>query len=127
MLDMSKYRKSAIALVWGLSCQVWRVMPCLLVAISSPERLEPSCNGPRGARHQARTSRHELVSGGSGRTPTTMQSSASAAKLRGGGPILNRGAKAMRNTGPPPPRPSTAARHPHADDEPQDLELFAGM
>src|SRR4051795_5375741 len=29
-------------------------------------------------------------------------------------------------TGLPPPRPSTAARHSHADDEPQDLELFSG-
>src|SRR3954449_309462 len=75
------------------------MMPCLLVAISWSERLKLSRDGPRGARHQARTSRHELVSGGSGRTPTTMQSSASAAKLRGGGPILKRGTKAMRNTG----------------------------
>jgi hypothetical protein len=33
-----------------------------------------------------------------------MQSSASAAKLRGGGPILNRGSKAMCNIGLPPPR-----------------------
>src|SRR3954471_20403688 len=102
------------------------MMPCLLVAISWSERLKLSRDGPRGARHQARTSRHELVSGGSGRTPTTMQSSASAAKLRGGGPVLNRGTKAMRNTGLPPPRPSTAARHSHADDGPQDLEPFSG-
>ena len=33
-----------------------------------------------------------------------MQSCASAAKLRGGGPILNRGSKAMSNIGLPPPR-----------------------
>ena len=32
-----------------------------------------------------------------------MQSSASAAKLRGGGPILNRGSNAMCNIGLPPP------------------------
>src|SRR6516162_4403034 len=37
-----------------------------------------------------------------------MQSYASAAKLRGGGPILNRGAQAMSNIGLPPPRSSSA-------------------
>ena len=46
---------------------------------------------PRGARHQARASRHKLVFGQSVRIGTMMQSYASAAKLRGGGPILNRG------------------------------------
>src|SRR5208337_680102 len=50
---------------------------------------------PRGARHRARIARHELVFGRSGGIATTMQSCASAAKLRGGGPILNRGAKAI--------------------------------
>jgi hypothetical protein len=35
---------------------------------------------------------------------TMMQSYASAAKLQGGGPILNRGAQAMSNIGLPPPR-----------------------
>ena len=33
-----------------------------------------------------------------------MQSFASAAKLRGGGPILNRGSKTMYGVGLPPPR-----------------------
>jgi hypothetical protein len=33
-----------------------------------------------------------------------MQSYASAAKLQGGGPILNRGTQAMSNIGLPPPR-----------------------
>ena len=33
-----------------------------------------------------------------------MQSCASAAKLRGGGPILNLGSKTMSNLGLPPPR-----------------------
>ena len=33
-----------------------------------------------------------------------MQSCASAAKLQGGGPILNRGSKAMCKVGLPPPR-----------------------
>jgi hypothetical protein len=46
---------------------------------------------PRGAHHQARTSRHKLVFGRSVRIATLMQSCASAAKLRGGGPITNRG------------------------------------
>ena len=50
---------------------------------------------PRGARHRARVSRHELVFGRPARVATTMQSCASAGKLRGGGPILNRGAKAI--------------------------------
>jgi len=48
------------------------------------------------------------------RIRTMMQSYASAAKLRGGGPILNRGTQAMSNIGLPPPRivigsPSTLA------------------
>jgi hypothetical protein len=38
------------------------------------------------------------------RIRTMMQSYASAAKLRGGGPILNRGAQAMSNIGLPAPR-----------------------
>ena len=50
---------------------------------------------PRGARHQARRSRRNLVFGRSVRTGTMMQSCASAAKLRGGGPILHSGLEAM--------------------------------
>jgi hypothetical protein len=61
-------------------------------------------NDPRGARHQARSSRHKLVFGRSVRIGTMMQSCASAAKLRGGGPILNRGSKTMCKVGLPPPR-----------------------
>jgi hypothetical protein len=45
----------------------------------------------RGARHRARRSRHNLVFGRSARIGTMMQSWASAAKLRGGGPILHSG------------------------------------
>jgi hypothetical protein len=55
-------------------------------------------------RHQARASRHKLVFGRSVRIGTMMQSCASAAKLRGGGPILNRGSKTMCKVGLPPPR-----------------------
>jgi hypothetical protein len=61
-------------------------------------------NDPRGVRHQARTSRHKLVFGRSVRIGTMMQSCASAAKLRDGGPILNRGSKTMCKVGLPPPR-----------------------
>ena len=55
---------------------------------------------PLSGRNQ---SRHNLVSGGS-RTRTTMQSCASAAKLRSGGPILPIGIKAKGPVGNPPPR-----------------------
>ena len=41
---------------------------------------------PRGARHWGASSRHKLVFGRSVRILTMMQSCASAAKLRGGGP-----------------------------------------
>jgi len=41
----------------------------------------------------------------------TMQSCASAAKLHGGGPILNRGSKAMSNSGVPPPRIFNCSYH----------------
>ena len=74
-------------------------------AASACSRLEAEQqNGPRGARHQARASRHKLVFGRSVRIGTMMQSCASAAKLRGGGPILNRGSKTMCKVGLPPPR-----------------------
>src|ERR1700730_6715479 len=52
----------------------------------------------------ARLSRHKLVFGRSEGIATMMQSCASAAKLRGGGSILVRGAKAMSAVGSPPPR-----------------------
>src|ERR1700730_3586794 len=52
----------------------------------------------------ARLSRHKVVFGRSEGIATMMQSCASAAKLRGGGSILVRGAKAMSAVGSPPPR-----------------------
>ena len=59
----------------------------------------------RGARYLARVSRHELVFGRAGLGPLTMmQPCASAAKLRGSGPILSDGSKAMWTLGLPPPR-----------------------
>jgi hypothetical protein len=51
-----------------------------------PRGSSPSC---------AQIARHELVFGRSVRIATTMQSCASAAKLREGGPILNRGARTI--------------------------------
>src|SRR4051812_33249599 len=115
-----------IALVWGL-CVKSGAWCRVSSSISWPEARSSLRDGPRGARHHARTSRHRLVFGRPEGIPTMMQSSASAAKLRGGGPILNRGARAMRNAGVPPPRSSTAARHPYANDGLQDLEPFFGM
>src|SRR5215213_4680581 len=50
------------------------------------------------------SSRHELVCGGSGETRTMVRPGASAAKLRGGGPIPHRGRRAMLALGSPPPR-----------------------
>jgi hypothetical protein len=50
---------------------------------------------PSSPSRSAYIARHELVFGRPRRIATTMQSCASAAKLRGGGPILNRGAKAV--------------------------------
>lgn len=67
---------------------------------------------PRGARFPgADQSRHDLVSGGS-RTRTMMHSCASAAKLRGGGPILFPGMKAKG--GDRDPATSNCHRHPLA-------------
>jgi len=51
-----------------------------------PRGSSPSC---------AHIARHELVFGRPERIATTMQSCASAAKLREGGPILNRGARTI--------------------------------
>ena len=63
----------------------------------------------RGARFPgADQSRHDLVSGGS-RTRTMMHSCASAAKLRGGGPILFPGMKAKGGNRDP----ATSNRHRH--------------
>ena len=54
---------------------------------------------PRGARHWGASSRRKLVSGRSVWILTMMQSCASAAKLRGGGPILAVGIGAMSVAG----------------------------
>src|ERR671917_835379 len=63
------------------------------------------CGGRRGARQlRCVSSRRELVFGRPRGTRTMMQPCASAAKLRGGGPILHRGSAAMLALGSPPPR-----------------------
>jgi hypothetical protein len=62
--------------------------------------------------------RHKLVCGWSFRIDTMMQSYASAAQLRGGGPILQRCLKPCERSGSPPPRilsagPTTTACQTH--------------
>ena len=75
----------------------------------TPEHAERGCtarragsegNSPSGAEPRAT----HLYSVDPMRIRTMMQSYASAAKFRGGGPILNRGAQTMSNIGLPPPR-----------------------
>jgi hypothetical protein len=94
------------------------LLPGLSVeCVSSRDSMLAITTIPRGARHQARASRHKLVFGRSVRVGTMMQSYASAAKLRGGGPILNRGSKrhspisGCRHLGS-----SSAAQHQHETD-----------
>jgi hypothetical protein len=58
----------------------------------------------RGARFRARLNRATTLYAVGPRTGTTMQSCASAAKLRSGGPILPIGMKAKGLVGNPPPR-----------------------
>jgi hypothetical protein len=60
--------------------------PAPLATETIPRGSSPSC---------AQIARHELVFGRPVRIATTMQSCASAAKLREGGPILNRGARTI--------------------------------
>src|SRR5215475_11264569 len=58
----------------------------------------------RGARFRARINRATTLYSVGPRTRTMMQPCASAAKLRGGGPILPLGMTAMSHLGTPPPR-----------------------
>ena len=64
----------------------------------------------RGARCQSSSRCRNLVFGGS-LIRTMMHVSASAAKLRGGGPILKDGMEAMAKRGTPPPRTVIGGRH----------------
>ena len=63
-----------------------RLFQCSSATETIPRGSSPSC---------AQIARHELVFGRPVRIATTMQSCASAAKLREGGPILNRGARTI--------------------------------
>src|SRR6266852_3050995 len=66
----------------------------------------------RGARFRARINRATTLYSVGPRTRTMMQPCASAAKLRGGGPILPLGMTAMSHLGTPSPRdPATSNRH----------------
>jgi hypothetical protein len=76
----------------------WRTTPDLCVC-RVPDRMTMS----RGARSQDSIRCHNLVFGGRS-ARTMMHACASAAKLRGGGPILNSGMEAMAKRGTPPPR-----------------------
>src|SRR5216683_3638972 len=67
-----------------------------------PARVGPTIRGELAIGRIS--SRHKLVFGRSVRILTMMQSCASAAKLRGGGPILVVGVCAMSVCGSPPPR-----------------------
>ena len=58
----------------------------------------------RGARYRARFNRATTLYPAGPKTRTMMQSCASAAKLRSGGPILPVGVKAKGHVGIPPPR-----------------------
>ena len=76
-----------------------------LTAASTTARLSVSGRRSEGSPRVARTKdrARNLVFGGA-KTPTMMQLCASAAKLRGGGPILCYGIEAMELAGTPPPR-----------------------
>ena len=69
---------------------------CFLVWVDD----DPRGSSQSGADHRAAT----LYSVDPCGTWTMMQACASAAKLLGGGPILNRGSAAMFGVGTPPPR-----------------------
>ena len=88
------------------------VVPTLQHAPPSPDHTltvpsTPWCDrddDQRGARFRARINRATTLYSVGPRTRTMMQPCASAAKLRGGGPILPLGMTAMSHLGTPPPR-----------------------
>jgi hypothetical protein len=86
-----------------------------LTASRATARLRGRDNDQRGARYRARFNRATTLYPVGPRTRTMMQSCASAAKLRSGGPILPVGMKAKGLVGVPPLEPSSALRHKRAD------------
>ena len=85
-----------------------------LTASRATARLRGRDNDQRGARYRARFNRATTLYPVGPRTRTMMQSCASAAKLRSGGPILPVGVKAKGLVGVPPPRTVIGAPS-HAD------------
>ena len=75
-----------------------------LTASRATARLRGRDNDQRGARYRARFNRATTLYPVGPKTRTMMQSCASAAKLRSGGPILPVGMKAKGLVGVPPPR-----------------------
>src|SRR5215470_6856568 len=78
------------------------ISPGLILTASST--MMSRDDNQRGARFRARLNRATTLYAVGPRTGTTMQSCASAAKLRSGGPILPIGIKAKGLVGNPPPR-----------------------
>jgi hypothetical protein len=78
-------------------------------------RLAGRDDDQRGARFRARFNRATTLYPVGPRTRTMMQSCASAAKLRSGGPILPIGIKAKGQCRVPPPRTVIGARHKRTD------------
>src|SRR3712207_6979257 len=102
----ARTRRGWRKLVWGSPCQAFIAgTPIRCVVLPSVAGRRGGCGGRRGARQlRCVSSRRELVFGRPRGTRTMMQPCASAAKLRGGGPILHRGSAAMPALGSPPPR-----------------------
>jgi len=82
---------------------------------STIARLAGRDDDQRGARFRARFNRATTLYPVGPRTRTMMQSCASAAKLRSGGPILPIGIKAKGQCRVPPPRTIIGARHKRTD------------
>ena len=82
-----------------------------LTASRATARLRGRDNDQRGARYRARFNRATTLYPVGPRTRTTMQSCASAAKLRSGGPILPVGMKAKGLVGVRHIEPSSALSH----------------
>src|SRR6185312_9329907 len=87
---------------------------CIMVRVFGPTeykvaaRLNPAQSGLPSDRHRDRIERAVTLYSVGPKTRTMMQSCASAAKLRSGGPILHNGMKAMVFAGPRHLEPSSA-------------------
>src|SRR6266403_2986791 len=108
------------------SCQGWptrqpcgMLRACQAIPLQLRARRHAACDrddDQRGARFRARLSRATTLYSVGPRTRTMMQSYASAAKLRSGGPILPFGIESQGNTsGLRHLEPSSATRHQRTD------------